>query len=202
MAVGLAHRTVHVEDELGELAVLMGLVDPLPGESIRYLRFSLVLRVSVSKRAISLVEAAVCVLGPAADHGPQGGIEAEAFGVVDILVAGQPAVDRLAEEGEQAVLRVLSGAGVVQAGRRCAGQSEGVVEFAVGEESGVTGDGGAVELQLDLAVEIDAEGVVLAVTHWVPRSFRQEVVGNAGFSGENGANAMPKRPSHLGNMGL
>src|SRR5262249_7052699 len=32
MAVGLAHRTVHVQDELRELAVLMGLVDPLAGE--------------------------------------------------------------------------------------------------------------------------------------------------------------------------
>jgi hypothetical protein len=78
----------------------------------------------------------------------------------------------LAEEGEQAVLRVLSGAGVVQGGRRCADQSEGIVEFEVGEESGVTGDSRAVKLQLDLAVEFDADGVVLAVTHWVPRSFR------------------------------
>src|SRR5262249_55938201 len=72
----------------------------------------------------------------------------------------------------------------VQVGHRRTGQSEGIVEFAVGEESGVAGDGGAVELQLDLAVEIDAQGVILAVTHWVPLSFRQEVVGNAGFSGE------------------
>jgi hypothetical protein len=42
--------------------------------------------------------------------------------------------------------------------RRGAGQSEGVVEFAVGEESGVAGDGRAVELQLDLAVEVNAQG--------------------------------------------
>jgi hypothetical protein len=90
----------------------------------------------------------------------------------------------MAEEGEQAVLRVLPGAGVEQAGRRCAGQPEGIVAFAVGEESGVTGDGRAVKLQFDCAVEIDADGVVVAVTHWVPRSFRQEVVGNARFSRE------------------
>jgi hypothetical protein len=59
-------------------------------------------------------------------------------------------------------------------GRRRAGQSDGIVEFAVGEESGVTGDCRAVELQLDLAVEIDAQGVIVAVIHWVPLSFRQE----------------------------
>src|SRR5262249_1172317 len=64
------------------------------------------------------------------------------------------------------------------------GQSEGIVEFTIGEESRVTGDRRAVELQLDLAVEVNAHGVVLAVTHWVPRSFRHEVVGNAGCSGE------------------
>ena len=75
------------------------------------------LSVSVSKRAHLAGGSGLVVLGTATDHGPQGGIEAEAFGVVDILVAGQPAVDRLAEEGEQAVLRVLSGAAVVQAGR-------------------------------------------------------------------------------------
>jgi hypothetical protein len=38
------------------------------------------------------------------------------------------------------------------------------------------------ELQLDFTVEIDAHGVVLAVTHCVPRSFRHERVRNAGFS--------------------
>jgi hypothetical protein len=82
------------------------------------------------------------------------------------------------------VLGVLPGAGVVQAARRGAGQSEGVVEFPVGEESGVTGDRGAMELQFDLAVELYAQGVIVAVTHWVPLSFRQKMVRNAGFSGE------------------
>jgi hypothetical protein len=42
-----------------------------------------------------------------------------------------------------------------------------------------------VEFQLELAVEIESEGIILALTHWVPRSFQQETVGNAGFSGEN-----------------
>jgi hypothetical protein len=43
-----------------------------------------------------------------------------------------------------------------------------------------------VELQLELAVEIEAEGIILAVTHWVPWLFPQEVVENAGFSGQKG----------------
>jgi hypothetical protein len=47
---------------------------------------------------------------------------------------------------QQALLRVLPRAGVVQAARGRTGQSEGIVEFTVDEESGVTGEGGAVEL--------------------------------------------------------
>jgi hypothetical protein len=53
-------------------------------------------------------------------------------GVVDILIAGQPAVDRLTQQGEHAVLGVLSGARVVQASRSVACQCEGDIEFAVG----------------------------------------------------------------------
>jgi hypothetical protein len=50
-----------------------------------------------------------------------------------------------------------SGASVTTANtRRRAGQSVGVVELTVGEESGVCSDSGAVELQLDLAVEVNA----------------------------------------------
>jgi hypothetical protein len=41
-----------------------------------------------------------------------------------------------------------------------------------------------VELQLELAVEIEAEGVIFAFTRWVPRLFPQDVVENAGFSGQ------------------
>ena len=53
------------------------------------------------------------------------------------------------------MLGVLSRAGVVHAAGRGTGKSQGVVEFAVGKESGVTSDGRAMELQLDVAVEID-----------------------------------------------
>jgi hypothetical protein len=91
---GLAHRTVHVKDELFELAVLVGLVGPLPGAVHQELQ------VLFGAEGLGLeaghLTGGSCrmVLGAAADHGPQGGIEAEALGVVDIFVAGQPAVVR------------------------------------------------------------------------------------------------------------
>src|SRR4051794_19745851 len=124
------------------------------------------------------------ILGPTTDHDPHRGIEAKTLGIIDIFLAGQTAGERLAKESQQAVLGVLPRAGVSQAARGRAGQPESVVEFTIGKESGITGNGRAVELQLDLTVEVNTQGVILAVTHGVPRSFRQEVVGNAGFSRE------------------
>jgi hypothetical protein len=100
------------------------------------------------------------------------------------------------------VLRVLSGAGVVQAGRRGAGQCEGVIEFAVGQKSGIAGDGRAVEFQLELAVAIESEGVIFFLS---PIGFLVVSAGGCwkrwGLRAK-GANAMPKEPSHLGNTGL
>ncbi len=49
--------------------------------------------------------------------------DAQPLGVVHVLVTGESAVDGLAEEGAQAVLRVPAGAGVVQARRGRGGQS-------------------------------------------------------------------------------
>jgi hypothetical protein len=80
------------------------------------------------------------------------------------------------------VLGVLSRAGLVQAAGRGVGQFESIIEFPVGEESGVIGDGGTVELQLDVMVEVNALRVVLAVTHKVLRSEWQGINGIAGVS--------------------
>jgi hypothetical protein len=58
-----------------------------------------------------------------------------------------------------------------------------------------------VELELDFAIKIDAEGVILAVTHRVSRPFRQGAAKTLGFLGK-GANAVPESTSRLGNLGL
>lgn len=61
------------------------------------------------------------------------------------------------------------------------GQSEGVVEFATGEKSGVADDSRTLELQYDLAIEMNAEWVVLAVNLWVSRTLQQERIGITGI---------------------
>jgi hypothetical protein len=95
VAIGLVHRAVHVEDELAELAVAVGLVDPLPGEIDQLLEVVRAGECFCLETGHLADGSGLSVLCPTADHGSYGGIEAEAFGVVDILVAGQAAEDRL-----------------------------------------------------------------------------------------------------------
>jgi hypothetical protein len=78
-------------------------------------------RVWVSKQAISLVEAAVWFPDPPADHGAHRRIVAESLGVVEVLVPGQAAVDRLTQQGGRGVLSVLAGSMVLQLTGRGAG---------------------------------------------------------------------------------
>lgn len=51
---------------------------------------------------------------------------------------------------------------------------QGVVEFAIGEQSGIAGDVGAVEFETQAAVELGPKWVALAVTHQESLSRRQE----------------------------
>jgi hypothetical protein len=60
------------------------------------------------------------------------------------------------------VLHVLPSARVQPAAGDFACQSEGVVEVAAGEESGITGVGRPLELERDFAIKIDAVRLILA----------------------------------------
>ena len=78
-------------------------------------------------------------------------------------------------------MAVLPDAGTQQRVDGRGGQSKGVVELATGEEFGVAGDSRAIELQFDLAIEMNAEWVVLAVNLWVSRTLQQEGIGIIGI---------------------
>ena len=114
---------------------------------------------SVSNRPISLVEAAGRSMPLPADDGAHGRVAGEPLGVVDVLVAGEAAVDRLPQEAEQPVADVLPAPAFGEGRRGRRGQAEGVVQLAVGEQAAVGGDPGAVELELEAAVEGDPQGL-------------------------------------------
>ena len=83
----------------------------------------------------------------ATDDGPHGWITGEPRRVVDILVAGEAAEDRLPKQPSQRVMRGLAAAAVEELCDRHIGEPEGAVEFAVDEQAAVRGDPRAVELE-------------------------------------------------------
>jgi hypothetical protein len=106
----------------------------------------------------------------AADDGAHHRIAGEPLGIVDVFVAGEPAVDRLAQQTKQPVANILSAPtlGKSQRGYRC--QAEGVVQLAIGEQPTIRGDSSTMEFQLDPAVKGDPERRLFAFTRRVRHS--------------------------------
>ena len=74
-------------------------------------------------------------------------------GVVNVLISGKATIDRLSQEADDAVPAVPAGAAVGENFARQSGQAESIIEFAIGEQTGVGGHPRSVELQLQAAVE-------------------------------------------------
>jgi hypothetical protein len=79
------------------------------------------------------------------------------------------------------VLSILAGSMVLQFTGHGAGQVEGVVEFAVGQQSGIADDLGAEESEPETAVELRSKRLGRALTHEDCSAKGQEVVGNPGI---------------------
>ena len=86
---------------------------------------------------------------------------AQAVGVVHVFVARKPTEHGLSQQTHERMAAVLAGACVGEDVSRDCAEAEGVVEFAVGEQSRIGGDPRAVELKLQAAVEIEPENVIV-----------------------------------------
>jgi hypothetical protein len=120
------------------------------------------------------------VPGPHADHGTHRRVEPESLGVVEVLVPGQAAEDRLPQQGGRGVLSIPAGSTALQLTGGGSGQIEGDVVFAVGQESGIAGDLGAEESEPESAVELGSQWFGRAVTPKVGSTNGQEATGNPG----------------------
>ena len=80
------------------------------------------------------------------------------FGIVDVLVTGEAAVDRLSKQAEQLVLCVPAAPAIGEYRCRHRGQAERTVQLTVGEQASIGGDARAGEVELDPAVEGDPQG--------------------------------------------
>ena len=165
LAVGRALGTVHVEDDaVGRLAFVHA-VDP----SARQIRQGL--QVGVGRQPLGLEAAHLAARSGrtietlTADDRPHGWVAGEPLGVVDILVAGEPPEYRLPKQPGQRVARVLAASAFEELRDRDLGEPEGIVKFPVSEQAAVRGDPGAVEFELDPAVEIDPQRLRCCFTH-------------------------------------
>ena len=117
-----------------------------PDRSVSAARFASLASHSVSKRPIWLVEAAGPVHTLAADDGAHHRIAGEPLGIVDVFVAGEPAVDRLAQQARQLVPDVPAAPPLAECRSAHRGQAKRVVQLAIGEQAAVRSDLGTVEL--------------------------------------------------------
>jgi hypothetical protein len=87
--------------------------------------------------------------------------------VVHVFVPGKPAEERLPQHADDGVTTILARAGISQkiTGQRC--QSKRIVEFAIGEQTCIRGNGRSAELHHDAAVEIESKNAAFGFTRWV-----------------------------------
>ena len=104
---------------------------------------------------------------PVADHPAHRRIAAQPLGVVHVLVAGQPPEHRLPQQTRQPMPTVLAGARVGQRIGRRVGQAQRVVQFAVGQQSGIGGDRRTAKLEHQAAVEIEPQSASIRFTRRV-----------------------------------
>ncbi len=90
-----------------------------------------------------------------ADNPSHRGIASRAVGVVYVLMATEAAEDGLAKQSRHRVPAVLAGARIDRLMAGHVRQAERVIRLAAGRPSGVGGDSGTVELELQAAVETE-----------------------------------------------
>ena len=92
---------------------------------------------------------------------------AQTFGVVHILVSGKATENGLPQQPDKRMAAILAGARV---GERIAchhRQAEHVIEFAIGQQSGIRGHHRAAKLEHQAAVEIEPESPIIRFTRRV-----------------------------------
>jgi hypothetical protein len=160
LAMGRADAGVHVEHDAPRRPAAMHTVDPLAGQ-IGEGREVLLRRQPACLEATHLAWRCRHARSRlAADDPAHRRIMPQALGIVDIFVSRQPSEHRLPQQPDQSVTAIPAGACVGEHVPGHRAETEGVVEFTVGQQSGIGGDPGAMELELQPAVEIEPERAI------------------------------------------
>jgi hypothetical protein len=84
---------------------------------------------------------------------------AQALGVVHILISGEPSKHRLPQQSDQRMAAVLPGPRIGEHVPGHCAETEGVVEFAVGQQPSIGRDARPSELKLPATVETEPESL-------------------------------------------
>jgi hypothetical protein len=99
-------------------------------------------------------------------------IMSETPGIVHVLVAGEPPIHCLAQQAPQLVPNVGAAPPFAESCRCHRRQTESVVQLAIGEQTAVRGDPGAMKLKLDPAIEGDPK------SGWLPSPVASAILGS------------------------
>ena len=166
LATGRVHRRVDIENDHLRRAAAVYAVDTETwklGERYEIVQGAQPLRLEASHlagRGRQSLEAVPI------DDGTHRGVDQMPVGVVDILVAGEAAVDRVPQQAGQQMLLVLSPALIRQRGPGSFGQAENLIQLSVCKQSGIGGDLVAVEIELRAPFEFEPENVIVEFTRW------------------------------------
>jgi hypothetical protein len=105
-------------------------------------------------------------------------IMAQTLGVVHIFVSGKAAKHGLPQHSDESVPAILAGPCVREAVAGHRGQAERVIDFPVGQQSGIRGHDGAAKLEHQTAVEIEPENLIIRFTRRVRhgRFFKSNII--------------------------
>jgi hypothetical protein len=148
LAIGWALARIHVEHDPLRRSAFVHLIDPLagqigengkvfgPAEPLRLKAAHLAGRGGRSSdRSVT-------------DHPAHCGIAAQPVSIVHILVAGQSSEHRLAQQTDQSMPTVLTGARIGQRVGTRAGQAQCVIQLAIRQQPGVGGDRGTAKCSI------------------------------------------------------
>jgi hypothetical protein len=85
---------------------------------------------------------------------------AQTFGVVHVLVSGEPPEHRLPQQPDQRMATVPAGARVSERAACHHAEVEGVVEFTIGQQASIGRDDRTAKLERQSAVEIEPERAI------------------------------------------
>jgi hypothetical protein len=105
--------------------------------------------------------------GPATDDPAHRRIAAQPVGVVEVFISGKTAEHGLVQHAHQIMATVPARAPVNQVLVRDVHQAKRVIEFAIGQQSGIGGNPGALKLKLEATVEIEPESIGIRFTRWM-----------------------------------